>query len=136
MGRPTPATGKRTLLTLLLVHAAASLIHFSHNAEFLSDYPNMPAWLSPAGVYAAWLVEAAVGITGLVLFLRGHAAGLFIIAAYGVLGLAGLDHYTLAPLTAHTFTMNLTIWLETLTAAALLMMVGILLMTRHGNRIA
>ena len=50
----------RSLLALVLVHAVASLVHFAHNATFLADYPNMPAWLSPAGVYAVWLAQAAI----------------------------------------------------------------------------
>lgn len=114
----------RLLLALVLAHAAASLAHFVHNATFLADYPNMPAWISPAGVYGAWLAEAAVGAAGVVLFLRGSSIGLALIAVFAVLGLAGLDHYTLAPMSAHTVAMNATIWLETATATALLLFVG------------
>lgn len=115
----------RLLLALVLAHAAASLVHFVHNATFLAEYPNMPAWLSPAGVYGAWLAEAAVGAAGVVLFLRGQTVvGLALIAVFAVLGFAGLDHYTLAPMSAHTAAMNATIWLETGTATALLLVVG------------
>jgi hypothetical protein len=110
----------RALLSLVLVHAAASLVHFVHNAAYLADYPNMPAWISPAGIYAVWLAEAAIGVAGVLLLLRGRRAGLMFIALYAVLGLAGLDHYTLAPVSAHTLAMNTTIWLETATAVALL----------------
>jgi hypothetical protein len=42
-------TGKRSqtiLLMLLLAYGAASLVHYVHNARFLTDYPNMPHWLS------------------------------------------------------------------------------------------
>ena len=112
----------RLLLALVLAHAAASLVHFVHNATFLADYPNMPAWISPAGVYGAWLAEAAVGAAGVVLILRGSSIGLALIAVFAVLGLAGLDHYTLAPMSAHTVAMNATIWLETATAMALLLL--------------
>jgi hypothetical protein len=58
------ATRPTRLLTLALAYAAASLFHHVHNAAFLGDYPNMPAWLTPAGVYAAWLGVTAVGIVG------------------------------------------------------------------------
>jgi hypothetical protein len=110
----------RSLLALVLVHAGASLVHFAHNATFLADYPNMPAWLSPAGVYAVWLAQAAIGATGVLLFLRGRSIGLALIALYAVLGFAGLDHYVLAPISAHTAAMNATIWLETATGMLLL----------------
>jgi hypothetical protein len=110
----------RTLLALVLVHAAASLVHFVHNATFLADYPNMPVWISPAVVYGVWLAEAAVGAAGVLLFLRGRMIGLALIALYAVFGFGGLDHYTLAPISAHTFAMNATIWLETATGIVLL----------------
>jgi hypothetical protein len=110
----------RTLFVLVVAHAATSLLHFVHNAAFLEDYPNMPAWISPVGIYAVWLAEAAIGALGVLLLLRGRSVGLALIAVYAVLGLGGLDHYTLAPVSAHTLAMNATIWLETATAIALL----------------
>ena len=110
----------RTLLALVLVHAAASLAHFVHNATFLADYPNMPVWITPGGIYAVWLAEAAVGAAGVWLFLRGRMIGLALIAIYAVLGFAGLDHYMLAPISAHTVAMNASIWLETATGIVLL----------------
>jgi hypothetical protein len=112
------------LIALVLAHAAASLLHFVHNAAFLGDYPNMPAWISPAGIYGAWLAEAAIGALGVLLCWRGRSAGLVLIAVYALLGLGGLDHYTLAPVSAHTVAMNATIWLETWTALALLGWIG------------
>jgi quercetin dioxygenase-like cupin family protein len=110
----------RLLAALVLAHTAASLVHFVHNAAFLGDYPNMPVWISPAAIYGVWLAEAAVGVLGLLLLLRGRKAGLVLIVVYALLGLGGLDHYTLAPVSAHTLAMNATIWLETATAIALL----------------
>lgn len=123
----------RALLSLVLVHAAASLMHFVHNAAYLADYPNMPAWISPAGIYGAWLAQAAVGALGVVFMLRGRSVGLVLIALYAVLGLGGLDHYTLAPVSAHTLAMNATIWLETATAIALLGCVGAAFMARRSR---
>jgi len=111
----------RSLLALVLVHAMASLVHFVHNATFLADYPNMPTWITPGGVYATWVGEAAIGAAGVILFLRGRTAiGLALIAIYAVLGFGGFDHYTLAAISAHTLAMNLTIWLEAATGLALL----------------
>ena len=54
-----------------------------------------------------------------------------LIAIYAVLGFAGLDHYTLAPVSAHTLAMNATIWLETATGFALLGCVAHALVARH-----
>ena len=111
----------RSLLALVVIHAAASLLHFVHNATFLADYPNMPDWITPGGVYAVWLGEAAIGAVGVILLIRGRTMlGLALIAIYAVLGLGGLDHYTLASISAHTLAMNATIWLETATGLILL----------------
>lgn len=112
------------LLPLMLVYGAASLLHFMHNAVYLHDYPNLPAWLTAGGVVAAWLLVAGVGVLGYLLYSRmSRVAGLIVIAAYAVLGFGGLDHYTVAPVAAHTVAMNLTILLEAATGAVLLIFV-------------
>ena len=109
------------LIALLALYCAASLAHFVHNAQFLADYPNMPAWLSPLQVMGAWLAVTAVGMLGwLVTRTRWPLPGLVLIAAYAGLGFDGLAHYTLAPMAAHSLAMNLTIWSEVVAAALLL----------------
>jgi hypothetical protein len=111
----------RPLLALLLVYAAASLIHFVHNAEFISDYPNLPASWARADVYLAWIVLTTTGLFGWLLLDRGHVrTGLAFLAAYAAGGLDSLGHYLLAPLSAHTVAMNSTILLEVTCAALVL----------------
>ena len=105
----------RIPLSLALIGcAAATLFHHVHNAEFLHEYPNLPAWLSRATVYSAWLIATAIGVIGC--WLR-HRALLVLYACYA---LDGLAHYVLAPMSAHTTMMNVTIWLEAAAGAALL----------------
>jgi len=109
------------LFWYLLAYAGASLIHFSHNAEFLSAYPNLPLWWTRTDVYAAWLAATAVGIAGYRLLLSGHRfAGLLVLAVYALIGFAGLGHYTVAPMAAHTRTMNWSIWFEVAAASAVM----------------
>ena len=43
MSGERPAIRIDVLLSFLLAYGAASLFHHIHNAEFLSEYPNMPA---------------------------------------------------------------------------------------------
>jgi hypothetical protein len=106
---------------VLVAYCAASFLHFSHNAIFLDSYPNMPAWLSPAGVYAAWLAVTAVGVAGYLLLRAGYRwSGLVLLATYGGLGLDSLTHYGLAPIAAHSFAMNMTILLDAATALLVL----------------
>jgi hypothetical protein len=127
MGAPRPEAG---VLACLLACAAASLLHHVHNAEFLQDYPNLPASLSRGRVYAAWLGEAAVGLAGYALLRTGRTRfGLALIGIYALIGFSGLAHYYAAPVSAHTVAMNATILLEALTAALLLAIV-----VRRGGR--
>jgi hypothetical protein len=114
------------LWILLLVYTAASLLHFVHNAVFVDEYPNMPEWLSSLKVMGAWCLVAAVGVAGcLLLYCGWRVAGLLMLAVYGALGLDGLGHYSLAPLSAHSPMMNLTIWFEVLTGAMVLILMSI-----------
>lgn len=116
---------------MLLSYAAASLLHYAHNAEYLTDYPNMPAWISRPQVYVAWFGVTAIGVLGHLLCRREYRiVGLSVIAVYAAFGFDRLGHYSLAPLSAHTVTMNLTIWLEVATAALLLIVVAGLLTTQ------
>ena len=101
-------------MTILLVtYFAASLLHFTHNAEFIAFYPNMPAWLTRETVYLAWLAVTSVGVAGVVAARFGLGAlGALLVGAYGALGLDGLAHYSLALCSEHTLGANLTIWFE------------------------
>jgi hypothetical protein len=118
---------QKALVILLIAYSAASLVHHVHNAEFLTDYPNLPAWLTRTKVYAAWLGEALIGALGYLLLRRGrHLAGLCLTGIYALLGFDGFGHYALAPVGAHTAAMNATIWLEAGTATLLLAAVAVL----------
>ena len=109
---------------LLLLNLAASLLHFAHNAEYLTDYPNLPAWLGRSDVYLVWLVQAAVGVGGYAFYRRGRRlAGLLLMGVYAAAGFDGLLHYTRAPFGAHTPMMNFTIGLECSAAGVLLIAV-------------
>jgi hypothetical protein len=113
------------LLPLMLLYGAASLLHFFHNAVYLHDYPNLPAWLTAGGVWAAWLVETGTGVAGYWIYSRlSRVGGWVLIAVYAAFGLAALDHYTVAPVAAHSVAMNLTILLEAATAVVLLVSVA------------
>jgi len=122
------------LLVLLALYCAASLVHFAHNAEFVADYPNLPAWLTRSKVYLAWLAVTSVGLAGVVLLrLRLRVIGLLVIAGYALLGFAGLDHYWVAPFAAHSWAMHATIGFE-VASAAVLLLVTILLLLRPVRR--
>lgn len=119
----------RTLGFLFAVYTAASLLHFVHNAEYLADYPNIPASITRGAVYGTWLAQACVGVAGCLLLARGFRfAGLILVGAYAALGFDGLAHYALAPVSEHTIAMNATIWAEVVAGAALLSATGFLML--------
>ncbi len=106
-------------------------MHFTHNAEFICEYPNLPASLTRAKVYAAWLAITSVGAIGFLLIRRRYAAaGLLFVAAYAALGFDGLGHYAVAPMALHTFMSNVTILSEVAAAALLLLVTLYLLASR------
>jgi hypothetical protein len=111
----------RVFRLVILAYAVASLIHFAHNALYLRAYPHMPLWLTATGVWAAWLTLTSIGTLGYYVYrFRSQTAGALIIAVYALLGFAGLDHYVVAPVAAHSIAMHLTIIVEAATAAVLL----------------
>lgn len=116
----------RTLLLLMLIYASASLTHFIHNALHIRAYPNLPSWITPFGVYISWCAIAVIGALGFWLYRRvSRSAGLLIIGLYALLGFGGLDHYVIAPVSAHTVAMNASIIVEVSTAFVLLSFVAL-----------
>jgi hypothetical protein len=110
------------LEVLLLLYVAASLLHFTHNAEFVRAYPNLPAWITRSSVYLTWLAITAVGLLGYLLHRYGpRAVGFALLCIYAAVGLDGLLHYTRAPFHAHSHGMNFTIWFEVGVASILLL---------------
>jgi len=123
----TLSRARDTLPWFLALCVATSLLHFTHNAEYLAQYPNLPPSWSRACVYFAWCGVTSVGLLGYVLY-RGahHRLGLLVLATYGVLGFGGLLHYTRAPIAHHSGAMNCTIFVEVAAAAALLINIAVI----------
>jgi hypothetical protein len=112
---------------LFALYAAATLLHFAHNAEYLAHYPNLPTSWSRAEVYAAWGCVMTLGLVGYGLYAFGHRnIGLTMLGLYAALGFGGLLHYTRAPMTHHSTMMNVTIWAEA--AAGTLLLANVVLL--------
>ena len=134
---PHPKYLQKLFLALAMAYFFTSLGHFSHNAEFICEYPNLPDWLTRTKVYAAWAAITSVGVLGLILIRRRFvAAGRLLVVAYAAFGFDGLGHYAVAPMSLHTFTANFTILSEVAAAALLLLLTVHLLALQliHGQR--
>ena len=119
MPAPRPLPGS-LLLGLLWLYAAASLLHFAHNAERLPAYPNLPAGQTRARVYGVWCALSALGLLGYGLYRRGFTRlGLLLLLLYALCGFDGLLHYQRAAFAAHSPFMNFTILTEVCAAALL-----------------
>jgi hypothetical protein len=121
--RQLPGSARQALPWLLVLCAAASFVHFSHNAEYLGAYPNLPASWTRGEVYAIWCGITALGVLGYVLYRTGRRVGLLLLGLYAAFGFAGLLHYTRAPFSHHTVAMNTSIGAEAAAAALLLVSV-------------
>ena len=108
------------LLGCALAYAGASLAHFVHNGLYVADYPNLPQFITPAIVAASWLAVTSIGVLAYAAMRWGaRTLGLCLLACYAAFGFDAFAHYGLAPLSEHTFAMNLTIWSEAGAAAVL-----------------
>ena len=127
MGKVTNTSRRGFVLEgLLLLYVTASLLHFTHNAEFVQFYPNLPSWISRSSVYLTWLAITAVGLIGYLLHRYGlRVVGFVLLCIYAAVGLDGLLHYTRAPIHAHSHGMNFTIWFEVVVASILLTFLAI-----------
>ncbi len=125
----------KPLLFLTATYFLASLGHFTHNAEFLCEYPNLPEWLTRAKVYLAWLAITSVGVIGFAFMRSGYTQlGLALVAVYAALGFDGLGHYAVAPFAWHSFGANFTIVSEVVTAGVLLLTTICVMSTQRVHR--
>lgn len=112
----------RILLFIALVYLIASLGHFVHNAEFLAQYPNLPSWITRKGIYLGWLVVTLPCLAAMLAWARGRAGLTFwLLAVWGALGYLGLDHYYVAPASAHAALANFSIVFEVVAGSVLLL---------------
>ncbi|MEO0971492.1 MAG: hypothetical protein AAFX85_00240 [Pseudomonadota bacterium] len=116
------------------LYAVATTVHFAHNALFLDQYPNMPAWFTPLGVLGALATVHVLGVIGVVFaLLRMNVLALGFLGAYAAFGFDGLAHYAVAPFASHTFTMNATILIEVGSALVLFVLVAHSLLAKRAH---
>lgn len=112
---------RQALPWVFVLYAAATLLHFAHNAQYLGQYPHLPPSWSRADVYGAWCGLMALGLLGYGLYRSGRPkSGLSVLGLYALSGFGGLLHYTRAPMAHHSAMMNVTIWAEAVAGALLL----------------
>jgi hypothetical protein len=92
--------GTRTAVLLVSLALAVSVVHYVDNVVNYADYPVPDASATlptPSAVViaVAWCVFTAIGVTGLVLFLRRRLVPAVVcLSLYSGSGLIGVGHYT------------------------------------------
>lgn len=95
-----PQRGLRTLLVLLGIAVAVSVVHYTDNVVNYADYPQaedgtVGALVTRGVVLVGWFVFTAFGMLGLWLFVRGRTVpAAACLTAYAVSGLIGIGHYS------------------------------------------
>ena len=107
----------RTAKLLIAAGVLASAVHFADNALAIARYPE-PAWITPAGIVAAWCVVTAIAVLGL---MRRTADRVFFAAAaiYAMVLLSGLLHYAFGAPMHMARRSNVTVLVEAFVGAVL-----------------
>jgi hypothetical protein len=93
-----PENRLKLLRGLIAFSVLSTAIHFTHNFFAIEDYPeaSFPSNdLVQIGVIVLWPLLTAIGLYGYRLYKEGrHEAANLCIAAYSILGISTLGHFT------------------------------------------
>ncbi len=112
---------RQHLLKILLIACIVSTaIHFTDNYIYIEQYPQ-PDWITPASVYASWIIWTVTGIAGYWLyknkrFWSSYACLLF----YSFSGLVSLGHYLHGSIFEFSAKMHFFIVTDAITGLAIL----------------
>lgn len=105
------------LLFIIILYCSASLFHFMHNAIYIDEYPDLSGGVSAIGVSIAWIGFTCIGLVSYVLIHRDKRFIVpILLVAYGALEFDGMGHYSLEPISSHTYMLNVAIWFEAIAA--------------------
>jgi hypothetical protein len=105
---------------LAALYGLCTFAHFTHHAEFLVYYPNLPEALTREVVYLLWMAVTVVGMAAVPFSMLGMGVvAALLLALYGLLGLSGLAHYSLGAWEEHSLVANLLIVFQALSGLAL-----------------
>jgi hypothetical protein len=118
-----PRPGLRTIRNLLAVAIPLSLVHYTDNAVNYDVYPKGsvgPVDITQTVVWVSWLVFAAAGIAGYLLYRAGTTIpGLVLIAVFSGSGLISLGHYSVPGMSKVEAWRHVFIWVDILWGAAI-----------------
>jgi membrane-bound acyltransferase YfiQ involved in biofilm formation len=103
-----------------------------HSTVFIDEYANTAGWISAVGVTIAWIGITCILLVCCLLILRDKRyIGLIAVAAFGAFSFDGLGHYSLQPVSAHASIINITVWIEVVTAWIVLLIITGLIVKKY-----
>jgi hypothetical protein len=114
----------RLLSLLFMANVVATLLHYGDNILNLHEYPDLPT-AQASSIVLFFIVMIPFGVVGYWLYVvRGHKLSYYLLYIYCLLNLVVLGHYLPSRLRGgfwdYDFKIHFLIWLEALTALALL----------------
>lgn len=112
------------LLLAITIYCAVCLYLFMSNMVFIDEHPNTSDWISTIGVTIAWIGLTCIGLVSWLLILRDKRfIGVIAIILFSVFNFGSAGHYSLEPVSSHTYISNIAIWLQVVTAWIVLIII-------------
>lgn len=112
---------QKWLLILLVTNIVITAFHYTDNFLDFEHYPS-PTWITQQGVWVAWVILTAIGITGYFLYINRFFWLAYIsIAIYSITGAFSLGHYFFPAKVLFSFKMHTLIWLDAMAGASILL---------------
>ncbi|UBF24901.1 hypothetical protein K9N68_25085 [Kovacikia minuta CCNUW1] len=108
------------LLMILGINLVSTILHYTDNFLFFSQYP-APTWMTPASVYIAWLLLTPFGFIGYFLYKRDVFLAAYVcLGIYALTGAASPGHYLFPAAENFSLKMHLFIWFDAIAGLLLL----------------
>jgi hypothetical protein len=115
--KKTPQTW---LLALLIVNAIFTILHYTDNFVSYDKYPQ-PAWITPDGIYLAWIALTIFGIVGYLFYARNAFWTAYLcLGIYSITGISSPAHYFYPAHHVFSQKMHLLIWTDAIAGISLL----------------
>jgi hypothetical protein len=113
-------TSQTLLLSLLIVNAISTILHYTDNFVFYEKYPQ-PTWITPDGIYLAWIVLTILGIFGYVFYARDAFWTAYLcLGIYSITGISSPAHYFYPAHHVFSQKMHFLIWTDAIAGISLL----------------
>ena len=113
-------TLQNLLLSILIVNAISTILHYTDNFVNYDKYPQ-PNWITPDSIYLAWIVLTIFGIAGYLFYVKNAWWTAYLcLGIYSITGISSPAHYFYPAHHAFSEKMHLLIWTDAIAGISLL----------------